>query len=227
VYLAVSLTLVFAILIGISNVELQQYNLVADVSGQPKVVSFIDSPVTPDGWTSRYEATFGWAAPLFGEQSIWNRYILSPSGSGDLQARTVVVADVIDTPNLQSFAAFGVEQCYEFHGYALGNVSQVQLPGGVQGQTLSYTSQQFGNWTILNWILPVKHYGATVYERIVLYVQNHHGVVAANLPASAHGVRHAATTIQNQTFLLDFARGILKDQSAKDAQLLSSGATQA
>jgi exosortase/archaeosortase family protein len=42
VFLAVSLVLVFAILVGVSNVGLQTYNLVADVSGSPTVISFID-----------------------------------------------------------------------------------------------------------------------------------------------------------------------------------------
>ena len=30
-----------------------------------------------------------------------------------------VVADVIDSPDLESFSAYGVEACYQFHGYAL------------------------------------------------------------------------------------------------------------
>ena len=70
-------------------------------------MSFIDDPVTPVGWTNRYEATFQWAAPLFGEQSTWNRYDYYPAVGGDLQAHTQVIADVIDTPDLQTFAAFG------------------------------------------------------------------------------------------------------------------------
>ena len=187
VYLAVSLVLVFAVIVGFCNVGLQSYNLVADVSGSPKVVSFINDPVTPTGWSSRYEATFQWAAPLFGEQSTWNRYMLYPGIGGDLQARTQIVADVIDTPDLQAFAAFGVEQCYQFHGYSLTNVSQIQLAGGVNGQTLAYTSQQFGSWSIVYWILPVKRGANTVYERVVLYVQNQHGVIAESRGAAQVG----------------------------------------
>ena len=69
VYLALALVLVLGIIVGFSNVGLQSYNLVADVSGTPKLASYITDPVTPVGWTSRYEATFKWAAPLFGERS--------------------------------------------------------------------------------------------------------------------------------------------------------------
>ena len=178
VYLAVVLVLVLGVIVGFSDVGLQTYNLVADVSGAPKVVSFIDNPVTPVGWTSRYESTFNWAAPLFGEDSIWNRYELYPAFGGDLQAKTDVVADVIDTPDLQTFAAFGIEQCYQFHGYSLANVTNVGLPGGITGQAMAYTSQQYGSWSIVYWILPVKNAGRTFYERVVLYVQNQHGIVA-------------------------------------------------
>ncbi len=218
-YLAVSLVLMFAIIVGFTNVGLRSYNLVADVSGSPKVVSFIDDPVTPTGWTSRYEATFNWAAPLFGEQSIWNRYELFPGIGGDLQARTQIVADVIDTPDLQAFAAFGVEQCYQFHGYSLANVSQVQLAGGVNGQTLAYTSQQFGSWSIVYWILPVKRATSTVYERVVLYVQNQHAAIAAAKTGSPPSQQSVVQ--QNTAFLTAYAREMIRDQATRGAALLA------
>jgi exosortase/archaeosortase family protein len=232
VYLAMSLVLVIAIILGISNVGLQTYNLVADVSGAPKVVSFIDDPVTPVGWTSRYEATFQWAAPLFGEQSTWNRYELYPGVGGNLQAHTDVIADVIDTPDLQSFAAFGVEQCYQFHGYTLTNVTQVSLPGGITGQALAYNSQQYGSWTIVYWILPVKRGTSNVFERVVLYVQNEHGVIAEATRGdqaailSQQGGQGAnpqqITQLQNEDFLVAYAREMISDQANQSAPVLAN-----
>ena len=82
VYLAISVVLVFGILLGFSDVGLQSYNLVANVAGETKLVSYIDGPVTPVGWTSRFEATYDWAEPLFGDGSIWDRYLLSPGIGG-------------------------------------------------------------------------------------------------------------------------------------------------
>jgi exosortase/archaeosortase family protein len=232
VYLAMSLVLVIAIILGISNVGLQTYNLVADVSGAPKVVSFIDDPVTPVGWTSRYEATFQWAAPLFGEQSTWNRYELYPGVGGNLQAHTDVIADVIDTPDLQSFAAFGVEQCYQFHGYTLTNVTQVSLPGGITGQALAYNSQQYGSWTIVYWILPVKRGSSNVYERVVLYVQNEHGVIAEATRGDQAGILsqqggqganpQQITRLQNEDFLTAYAREMISDQANQSAPVLAN-----
>ena len=230
VYLAVALVLVFAIIVGFSNVGLQSYNLVADVSGSPKVVSFIQHPVSPVGWTSRYEETFDWAAPLFGEQSTWNRYLLTPGGTGDLRAQTQLVADVIDTPDLQSFAAFGVEQCYQFHGYSLADVSQVSLTGGIIGQALSYTSQQYGSWTIVYWILPVKKGTGTLYERVVLYVQNQRAAISdktrAKMAARGQtpGNSQQAILLDNQTFLEAYAREMIQDEANKSAPLLAKSA---
>ena len=232
VYLAVSLVLVLGIITGFSNVGLQTYNLVADVSGAPKVVSFINLPVTPVGWTARYQTTFKWAAPLFGEQSVWNRYELYPGVGGDLRARTEIVADVIDTPDLQTFAAFGVEQCYQFHGYSLANVTQMPLAGGITGQSLAYTSQQFGSWTIVYWILPVKRGTSTVYERVVLYVQNQHGLIAQATRGQQAGIKNQAgvlgsnnakqvVLLQNQDFLVAYAKEMIRDQASRSAGLLA------
>ena len=230
VYLAVVLVLVLGVIVGFSDVGLQTYNLVADVSGAPKVVSFIDNPVTPIGWTSRYESTFNWAAPLFGEDSIWNRYELYPAFGGDLQAKTDVVADVIDTPDLQTFAAFGIEQCYQFHGYSLANVTNVGLPGGITGQAMAYTSQQYGSWSIVYWILPVKNAGRTFYERVVLYVQNQHGIVAEATRGQQAAITNQAgvrgsnnskqvVLMQNQDFLVAFAREMIRDQAIRSSTL--------
>jgi exosortase/archaeosortase family protein len=235
VYLAVVLVLVLGVIVGFSDVGLQTYNLVADVSGAPKVVSFIDNPVTPIGWTSRYESTFNWAAPLFGEDSIWNRYELYPAFGGDLQAKTDVVADVIDTPDLQTFAAFGIEQCYQFHGYSLANVTNVGLPGGITGQAMAYTSQQYGSWSIVYWILPVKNAGRTFYERVVLYVQNQHGIVAEATRGQQAAITNQAgvrgsnnskqvVLMQNQDFLVAFAREMIRDQAIRSSTL-SAGHT--
>jgi exosortase/archaeosortase family protein len=233
VYLAVSIVLILATLVGFSNIELQWYNLVANVAGESKLASYIDSPVAPTGWTSRYETTFSWAEPLFGDGSTWNRYQLFSGGDGgDLRAKTEVVADVIDTPELETFSAYGVEQCYQFHGYSLANVAQVSLGGGVTGQALSYDSQQYGSWSIVYWIVPVKRGSATVYERVVLYVQNQHGIIAPATEGEQSGIKTIAgplgsnnaqqlVLLQNRDFLVAYARELIRVQASKGATVLS------
>lgn len=230
VYLAICVVLVFGILVGFCNVGLQTYNLVANVAGESKLVSYINGPVTPIGWTSRYETTFTWAEPLFGEGSTWNRYELTPRTGGDLHANTDVIADVIDTPQLETFSAYGVEQCYQFHGYSLANVTQVALGGGITGQTLSYTSQQYGSWSIVYWIVPVEQGSTTVYERVVLYVQNEHGIVTQVGSGDQAGIKTLSDPlgtdntqqilVQNRNFLVAFARELIGVQASRGSKSL-------
>lgn len=236
VYLAVAAVALSALVIGSSNLGLRTYNLVAGVAGQAKLTAYIQGPVAPPGWAARYETSYGWAKPLFGDTSVWNRYQLRSTGSGSLATNTAVVADVINTTDLSSFSAFGVENCYTFHGYALKDVTQVALAGGITGQAMSYTSQQFGSWSIVYWIVPVKMVsGGTSYERVVLYVQNRgQGVLAKGLTNGDAGQNIGGTLtaadqadrplISNRTFLVAFAKELIDAQS-KRAAIVEAGST--
>jgi len=236
VYLAVVAVVAAALVIGISNVGLGTYNLVAGVTGEAKLTAFIQGPVAPHGWSAQYETTYGWAKPLFGDTSIWNRYLLRSDGSNSLRTNTPVVADVINTPDLSSFSAFGVENCYAFHGYALADVTQVSLAGGITGQAMSYTSQQFGSWSIVYWIVPVRmDTGTTSYERVVLYVQNSgQGVVVRGLTTgdSLHNIggtlnpsnQADRALINNRTFLVAIANQLIYAQSSR-ASIVNAGST--
>jgi exosortase/archaeosortase family protein len=229
VYLAVAAVVVAALVLGISNVGLSSYDLVAGVSGEAKLTAFIQGPVAPSGWSAQYETTYGWAKPLFGDASIWNRYVMRSDGNGPLSTNATVVADVINTPDLSSFSAFGVEDCYTFHGYALADVTQVALAGGITGQAMSYTSQQFGSWSIVYWIVPVKmDTGSTSFERVVLYVKNSgQGVVVKGLTtraslASLGGSSNRSSEadhalINNRTFLVAFADRLIYTQAHRAA----------
>ena len=225
VYLAVVAVAIAALVVGVSNVGLRNYNLVAGVTGQAKLSAYISDPAAPTGWLEQYDTSYEWAKPLFGDTSVWNRYILRSSGPGPLRTNVPVVADVINTPDLSSFSAYGVENCYTFHGYALADVAQVSLAGGITGQAMSYTSQQFGSWSIVYWIVPVKMAGGgTNYERIVLYVQNSgQGAVVKGLTAgdTIHNIggnlnpssRTDRALINNRTFLVAFAKGLIDTQA--------------
>jgi len=221
VYAAIVIVTVAAIVLGISNIGLKTYNLVADASGQPRLDAYIAAPAAPLGWQTRRVATYNWAKPLFGDASIWERYALHATGGGDLSTSIPVIADVITTPDLESFSAYGVEACYQFHGYSLADVARVDVGGGITGQAMSYTSPQYGSWSIVYWIIPVKLGSSTTYQRIVLYVQNNgHGVVVPATEKTA-GIYNVAGSlnpsqvqlIQNRAFLVEFARQMISVES--------------
>ena len=236
VYLALVVAVVAALILGISNFGLRTYNLVADVGGQAKLDAFIQGPVAPQGWDVTYDTSYGWAKPLFGDTSVWNRYLLHAVGPGPLRTNVPVVADVINTPDLSSFSAYGVENCYTFHGYTLADVAQVSLVGGVEGQAMSYTSTQYGSWSIVYWIVPVKMASGTKYERVVLYVQNSgQGAVVKGLTTGDslrnlggnlnEGSRSGRALINNRTFLVAFAKQLIDRQATKSAgATIKSGA---
>ncbi len=236
IYLAVIVAVIAALVLGISNFGLRDYNLVAGVTGEAKLTAFISSPVAPPGWDVQYATSYNWAKPLFGDTSVWNRYYLRSTGPGPLRTDVPVVADVINTPDLSSFSAYGVENCYTFHGYALADVASVSLAGGITGQAMSYTSQQYGSWSIVYWIVPVKAGSGTNYERTVLYVQNAgRGAVVKGLNAgnSIHNLAgsldpsngHDQALINNRTFLVAFAKSLIEKQSSHSTgtTLVSAG----
>jgi exosortase/archaeosortase family protein len=228
VHLVLVVALVAAVVLGVANFGLRNYNLVATASGEPRLAAFINQPVVPAGWNVQLTATYDWAKPLFGDDSVWNRYTMTAAQGGNLHTNVPVVADVINTPDLSTFSAYGVENCYQFHGYALADVAQVGLPGGITGQAMSYTSQQFGSWSIVYWIVPVKMGQSTNYERVVLYVQNTgDGTIVPGLTSA--GIRNLSGSltptsqgedalINNRTFLVAFARELINAQAHHAAQ---------
>jgi exosortase/archaeosortase family protein len=225
VTMAIVAVVIAALVVGVSNVGLRTYNLVAGVTGQAKLFAYVRYPSAPPGWVEQYDTSYEWAKPLFGDTSVWNRYILRSDGPGPLRTNVPVVADVINTPDLSSFSAYGVENCYTFHGYALADVAQVSLAGGITGQAMSYTSQQFGSWSIVYWIVPVKMTGGgTNYERIVLYVQNSGNGAVVNGLTTGDNIHNIGGTlnpgnsadralINNRTFLVAFAKKLIDTQA--------------
>jgi hypothetical protein len=225
VYLALVVALTAGLVLGVTNLGLRSYNLVATASGEPRLAAFIDQPVVPEGWQVRLTATYDWAKPLFGDSSVWNRYTMTATSGGNLHTGVPVVADVINTPDLSTFSAYGIENCYQFHGYSLADVAQVSLPGGITGQSMSYTSQQFGSWSIVYWIVPVTMGSGTSYERVVLYVQNvGQGAIVPGLTKPA-GIRNLSGSLSssdpaqvaltnNRTFLVAFAHQLIEAQAA-------------
>ena len=72
--------------------------------------------------------------------------------------------------------------------------------------------------------------GATVYERIVLYVQNQHGLIAPT-EGQQSGARTVADAIDspgqilidNRNFLIAYAREFIRAQASRGASVLSHG----
>ncbi len=230
VYAAIIVVIVLAVFLGASNLGLRTYNLVANASGESRLLSYQTTPVAPTGWKPYLIDEYDWAKPLFGDTSSWYRYSLLNSTGGNLNTSVPVVVDVIDSPDLASFSAYGVEACYQFHGYSLSDVAQVSVGGGITGQSLSYTSQQFGSWSIVYWIVPVKTGSTTSYERVVLYVKNSGKGIRVQATQTQADIRNLAGSIdsttpdgkqliENRAFLVAFAREMILAQAQHGARV--------
>jgi exosortase len=214
------LVVIASTIVGIGDTRLKAYDLVENAVGEPRLTSFLVSPARIPGWSATYLTQFDNGKLEFGQDSLWYRYLYRPTGkTGRLHATVPITADVINASGLSGFNAFTVQDCYNFHGWAERGTVDENLGGGITGQALSYDSQQYGDWSVLYWIWPVKgtvgDLAATRYERVVLYVQD--GPYASvqdpvtgvkTTPAMSLDQRLAV----NRDFLTGFAREIIKQQ---------------
>jgi exosortase/archaeosortase family protein len=226
-FAAFTVVAVAALVLGTADNGLRAYDLVANAAGEPRLLSFHSSPATPQGWRLRVTETIDWAKPLFGDDSTWTRYLFVPSRGGDFHSAYGVTADVIDTSDQASFSAYGVESCYQFHGWLLRDVAQVNIGGGITGQTLSFSAGSTQSWSVVYWIVPVKVGQDTRYERFVLYlldapggahVQLPPGVRITNLAGSITGSGGTGAVLaQNRSFLVAFAHQLIVRQAHRAA----------
>jgi len=219
---AAVVTIVAALVIGAGDTALRSYNLIEDAVGEPRLASFLVTPASVPGWTTHYVEQFQNGKPEFGPSSLWYRYVYLPGGaSGSLKSDVPVTADVINAPGLSGFDAFTIQDCYSFHGWTERATVDEDLGGGITGQALSYDSSEYGDWSVLYWVWPVKgtigNTSETRYERVVLYVQDGAGAVLTD-PLTGQVTSSAMSLDQrlvvNRDFLTAFARKIVKAQRA-------------
>lgn len=167
---------VVTIIFALVNSELSRFELVAADLGGPRLASFGTTPAQVPGWTERYANSYTFARRFFGDTSTWIRYSYAPrplgaSGGTERSTSTPVTADVITTRDLWTFNTYGLEACYQFHGYKIRNLAKVDLGGGITGTTISYYNPEIrSDWTTVYWVWPVKTAKGTEYDRVVLAV---------------------------------------------------------
>lgn len=160
------------------NGDLREYDRVASSLGAARLTSFAQSQERPDGWELRATDTYDWSKRFFGDSSTWVRYRYSqvPGARAELTANVPITVDVIETSNRASFSAYGVEQCYTFHGHRISGDEAVDLGSGVVGGVVTWENvKQDISWTSLYWHWPIKTPGGTRYERITLIMQDRPG----------------------------------------------------
>jgi exosortase/archaeosortase family protein len=166
---------ILALGVSVYNGDLRAYDRVANSFGEPRLTSFAESRETPSEWTLNDVATYDWTKRFFGQSSSWNRYNYISSGSptATLSANVPITVDVIETSDRAALEAYGIEDCYKFHGYSIHGRQSVDLGSGVTGGMLTWTSEKTNlTWTTLFWHWPIKTDKGTRYERVTLVMND-------------------------------------------------------
>jgi exosortase len=205
-----ALAIGLALALGIVNAGYARYEQIIGDMGQAKLEPFDIRTAQLAGWEVQFVGRFDQGKEYFGSSATWDRILYSPTPGAKLTSTASIYVDVIDTADASTFAAYGLEACYRFHGYTVESVVPVDLGIGVQAQVIDYHNTRVGNdWSALWWEWPYSATdGTTRYERIVLFVPNgpmstFHGYDTA-APASTVP-RFEATS----RFLVTMARSIV------------------
>jgi exosortase/archaeosortase family protein len=241
---AVILLMLAAGTLGVANSGLARYGLVASELGKPRLVGFSQSQGRLAGWSDTQSESFTAGLRFFGETSTWKRFLYLDNTAlpaSQLRSSAPVIADVISTPDLHSLSVYGVEACYNFHGYKIQYFANAGLGAGITASLITYHHPKLGSdWTTLYWHWPVVGPGGkTRYERVVLMMIDgadaqvaSRGAPASGNPAPAAGVKATseltnAQAEQTRQFLVGFAQALVRAQASTGASSSpTSGATQ-
>jgi len=221
---------------AVFNRNLVDYDPIASSVGSPRVGQFSEVSLQPEGFNGQAVGSFQNGKRFFGDDSSWIRYQYSGLGSDTLGSEVPVLADVINTGNLQAFSDFGIEACYRFHGYSTEGVKRVDLGNGVVGTVMNWEDPNALAWTTVYWVWAVRSGDDVRYERVVLLLNDSNNARVASPPleesvARQLGIRADEAVRGNamsevterqselRSFLVQFARTVIESSAEKSATL--------
>lgn len=163
---------VLAIALAFVNGGLARYEAIATPLGEAKRLQPFDiRQAQVAGWSSDFMASNELGKQFFGSTSTWDRIQYSPTETASLRASTPVYVDVIGTEDPGTFAAYGMQACYSFHGYRIESVARVDIGSGVTAEVIDYRNRKIdADWSAIWWEWPYQKDGRTWFERIIVFV---------------------------------------------------------
>lgn len=159
--------LALAVMLAVPDAGFAQYDSLVDAYGSPTLGAIDPNGLTVAGWQAEPPSSFDQATSYFGANATWERVPFSSTGLTSGPAS--VYLDVIRTDDAGSLSSYGVEACYNFHGYSQVLSGSSGVGAGVQASVASFRSPIAGtDWSILWWEWPFNAGGTTRYERLVL-----------------------------------------------------------
>lgn len=209
---SLAVVLVLATGLGVLNASFVRFEAIATPLGQALLVPFDIRSAQLADWESATVASNPAGRQFFGQSSTWDRIQYVPKPTASLRTSLPIYIDVITTDDAGSFAEFGLEACYAFHGYRIESTTIADIGAGVQGQVIDYRNTKLkADWSALWWEWPYRADGQTRYERIIIFVASGPGgeyVGGADDVPAAQSARFTPT----DRFLVAMARELVKSQ---------------
>ena len=203
----IAVGLLLGVLLAFPNASFAHFDAVADAFGSPTLGVIDPSAFTVPGWQGSTPVGFGQASQYFGSNGTWDRVGFTATAQGSVGQGTFYL-DVIRTDDSGSLAAYGVEACYDFHGYSQVESLTADVGAGVAAKLASYRSPIGGtDWTILWWEWPFNAGGQARFERLVL-------LAPLNPTDQAGGTTPVSTYEAAQQMLTGLARQIVAQARA-------------
>jgi len=159
--------LMLAVMLAVPDASFAHYDSLVNAFGGPTLGTIDPNGLTLTGWHASPSSSFDLATTYFGPHATWERVPFDATVA--TAGPSSVYLDVIRTDDAGSLAAYGVEACYDFHGFSQVLAGSVDVGAGVQAEVASYRSPIGGtDWSVLWWEWPFDAGGQTRYERLVL-----------------------------------------------------------
>jgi exosortase len=202
-------------ILGFTNGTYSRYEAISSGLADARMPSLDIRAAHVEGWEAHYVGELAQGRQYFGETSTWERVAYQPGAGAEITASRTVYVDLITTEDPGTFAAYGLEACYTFHGYQLVSVAPVEIGAGVTAEVIDYVNQRQGiEWSALWWEWPyADEDGETRYQRIVVFMADgpkaeYDGL--ADLEIATQDERFATT----DRFLATLGRSIVISQLA-------------
>ena len=212
IVLSMAVGLGLAVLLAVPDASFARYDSLVNAFGSPTLGTIDPAAVQLTGWQAGQPSTNDQATSYFGDNATWERIDFA-SGDGAPGLQTIYL-DVIRTDDAGTLNAFGVEACYNFHGYSQVAFQTVD----VGAKVASYRAPGGGtDWSLMWWEWPFNAGGQTRFERLVLLA-----------PLGSPDGAPVATTdaqFQNaQSSLASIARAIVAQSMSQTAPAADLGA---
>lgn len=216
--LPIAVGLLLGAALAIPNASFAHYDSVVDAFGSPTLGAIDPSSFAVPGWQGSAAVGFDQATQYFGANGTWERVAFTATSADSADPGTYYL-DVIRTDDSGSLAAYGVDACYNFHGFSQVSSLTADVGAGVAARGASFRSPTGGtDWTILWWEWPFNAGGQSRFERLVL-------LAPLNQADQPGGTTSDATFQTTQSMLTGLARQIVA-QAMSDPAPTANPATQ-